>query len=144
VSEPGGRTSTVVERTWSPRAAWRAAGVPDRVCRRAVDQGFVPKKRLRGEHLVVLRMLAYIEHFPGSVSPTPPELLTERNRIASRLVEECWYQGDVDWALLVTALDARLVRDPAMAGVLLNAFRDKPLLLLPIGIWRQEVSEVLA
>jgi hypothetical protein len=130
------------ERTWSARAAWKAAGVPDRVCRRAVDKGFVPAKALRGEHLLALRVVAASEQFPAGPHPPRTDLVEERTRVACRAVADCWYQGDDSWVLLLTPLDARIARDERLTMALLDGYRGQQVLLLPVGRWAGELRQV--
>lgn len=130
-----------LERTWTVRSAWRTVGIPDRACRRAVAKGLIPRKALRGEHLVALRIIAAIEHFPEAPDAPGPEMLEERSRMASKAAAECWYQGDEFWLLVVTPLDARIARNESIVMGLLEGYRGTPLLVLPIGKWCADVRE---
>lgn len=131
-----------LERTWSPRSAWQAAGVPDRVCRRAVAKGFVPRKHLRGEHLLALRIIAASEQFPAGPNPPPEELLDERTRLACRAASDCWYQGDESWVMLMTAVDARTSRDERLTMALLGGYHGQQILVLPVGQWCVDLRKV--
>lgn len=123
------------QRTWTARAAWLATGVADRVCRRALDQGIIPKKSLRGEHLITLKVFASTEGFPTGPSAPSPELLRERMRVAASAVADCWFQGDASWVLIVSALDARISRSESLTLGLLQAYQGAELMVLPVGKW---------
>lgn len=130
-----------IERTWSVRAAWQTMGVSDRACRRVVSQGYIPRKNLRGEHLIALRVATAIEHFPAAPDATPSELKEERTRAACRAAQECWFQGDEDWLLVVTALEARVARDHIVARALIDSYKAAPTLLIPIGKWCSDLRQ---
>jgi len=114
------------------------------VCRRAVEKGFVPRKGLRGEHLLALQVIAASEQFPGGPRPPREELVDERTRVACRAVAECWYQGDESWVLLVTPLDARVARDERLMMALLDGYRGQQVLVLPIGQWAVALCQGVA
>lgn len=127
-------------RTWTARAAWLATGVADRACRRALDQGVVPKKALRGEHLIALKVFAATEGFPAGPSAPSPELLRERMRVAASAVADCWFQGDASWVLIVSPLDARISRSETLTLGLLQAYRGTELMVLPVGQWCESLK----
>ena len=130
-----------LERTWSARSAWRTMGISDRACRRAIERGLVPRKALRGEHLIALRVIAAIENFPAFPDAPSEELLLERSHIASKAALECWHQGDPSWLLLVTPIDARLSRDHSISIALMENYSGAPIMLLPIGKWCTDLQK---
>jgi len=83
-----------------------------------------------------------IENFPMAPDTTPRELKEERTKAACRGAQECWFQGDEDWLLIVTALEARVARDETIARALIDSYKATQTLLIPIGKWCSDLRKV--
>lgn len=123
---------------WSFRQAWVAAGVTDKSARAAISKELVDGSRIADEDLLVLRVASSLSRFPSPPLTVDKDILKTRDADAAEAARRAW-RTETETHLLVRPLDVTLVTDPETLPKFVHAYRNTPLLLLPLSVWATEL-----
>ncbi len=128
---------------WSVSQLTVEAGLTPRVARTLVAAGLLDPAGLRETDVVVARVAAALldaPRPPGSRAASAAAV-ARRNDLALQLTREVLAERPpaADATLAVSPDDAQLSRNPMALIGLVGQLADRPLLLLPVGLWARQL-----
>lgn len=129
----------------SPRFSMRTAraltGVTDRTSRVLAAAGWLPRTDLAAEDVLALRALAAAEALPALAEPN---MAAHRAQDIQAHCARAWADpSPAGWTVIVLPAEAKLATDTERLIAIAQLHATETKLLLPVGVWVDELRAVI-